>query len=520
MIKKSIYGHFSFFDTKEKLFQLGLLFAIIIGFYYKLLSYSNIILDSDSAQFGLYSYSMAHGNILFHEMYLSSSGKYFLELLIFHLFPQFLSNYDPIILKLSLFLIFALTVFIFSFFVYYITKKITSALIFAALFVSLNSSAFSSFADISHMFSVLFCGLALIFTCYFISKNHEQNYILKSLILIIIFSFCISIASYSDPYVILCYTMPIIGAYLFFFNNKTKITNLFFIFVATFSLICYLFGDWIIQTIIPDPPRIIPYMPLEMQPFTHIIPYILFFLEGFSRILNNNLYQLWDGFTIENIGVSIVIIAIFVYLLSIYLVHRNLIIFKNKFFSAYLILAFMVFFIFYVFTSMSAEGLSHQKYLLYPIIVVLLLISLSYSSKNQIFTILICLFICFGLIGNFYSNPKFEIDSNQNQTELIDFLKNNSLYYGYSDYWDSNLITYLSKFDVTVRALTIDGNESVQTYPYNNNDNWYNYPDGADVFILTRKENTLLTDESLAHVLDIDPPKKVMHSNEYTIYVW
>ncbi|WP_319578051.1 hypothetical protein [uncultured Methanospirillum sp.] len=169
---------------------------------------------------------------------------------------------------------------------------------------------------------------------------------------------------------------------------------------------------------------------------------------------------------------------------------------------------------------MSAEGISHLKYLLYPMLVFLLLISLSISSKNKLFTTLVCLLICIGLIGNLYLNQKFETDSNQKQTELIKFLNDNSLHYGYSDYWDSNLITYLSKFLVTVRAITIDNNESVKTYPYNSNDNWYNYPDGADVFILTSNENTLLTDEKLSYVLSIDPPKKKLLCNEYSIYVW
>lgn len=294
MGQNNIQNLISIFNTKNRIFRICLLFVIVLGFYYKLISYLNIVLDSDSAQFGLYSYSIVHGNFLFHEMYISSAGKYFLELVIFHLFPQFLSNYDPFVLKISLFIIFVVTVLVLTYLVYYLTQEVTNALLFAALFVTLNSSAFSSFADISHMFSILFCGLALIFSCYFISDMHTYYSHIKSLILIVVFSFCVSVASYSDPYVILCFIIPIIGAYLFFFNNKTKITNLFFICVGAFSLISYLFGDKVIQTIIPDPPRIIPYLPLEAQPITNIGSYTLYFLKGFSRLCNANLYQAWD----------------------------------------------------------------------------------------------------------------------------------------------------------------------------------------------------------------------------------
>ncbi len=518
---RSIFDNLNrLFSSKEKKLQLFLILAIVIGFFFKLISYSNIILDSDSAQFGLYSYSIIQGNFLFHEIYLSSSGKYFLELVIFHLLPQFISNYDPLVLKLSLFSIFICSMLIFSYFVYYLTKEVTNALIFAALLLTLNSSAFSEFADIAHMFSVFFCGIALIVTSYFLSSKETHDYKIKTLLLMIFLSICISIASYSDPYVILCYTIPIIGAYVFFFNTKTKITNLFFIFITTFSLLTYLFGDWIIETIIVDPPRIVSYMPLEIRPYTQIGPYIFFFFKGISNLLNINLYYLWDAFTLENFCISIVFMIIAIYLLYLYLFQQNPGYRKNMFINSYFALTFICFFIFYIFTSMSAEGISHLKYLLYPMLVFLLLISLSISSKNKLFTTLVCLLICIGLIGNLYLNQKFETDSNQKQTELIKFLNDNSLHYGYSDYWDSNLITYLSKFLVTVRAITIDNNESVKTYPYNSNDNWYNYPDGADVFILTSNENTLLTDEKLSYVLSIDPPKKKLLCNEYSIYVW
>jgi|GEM_PF-3484208 len=504
----------------ERVLQSGLIIAIIIGLYFKLISYSNIILDSDSTQFGLYSYSIIHGNILFHEIYLSSSGKYFLELVIFHLLPQFISNYDPLILKLSLFLIFICAVLVFSYFVYYLTNQVTNALVFAALVLTLNSSAFSSFAEIAHMFSVFFCGIVLIVTTYFVSSTQNRVLTIKNLFLMIFLSICISIASYSDPYVILCYTIPIIGAYIFFYNTKTKFTNLLFIFITTFSLLTYLFGDWIIETIIVDPPRIVSYMPLEIRPMTQVGPYILFFFKGISDLLNINLYYIWDAVTLENCCISIVFIITAFSLLYMYLFHQNQGFRKDNFIFSYFGLTLISFFIFYIFTSMSAEGLSHLKYLLYPMLVLLILISLTISSNTKLFAILVCLIICIGIIGNIYSNQKFETDSNQKQTELIKFLNDNNLHYGYSDYWDSNLITYLSKFLITVRAITIDNNESVKTYPYNNNDNWYNYPDDADVFILTRNGNTLLTDEKLSYVLSIDPPKKKLLCNEYSIYVW
>jgi len=306
---------FYIIQSKERLFQLGLIISIIIGLYLKFISYSNIILDSDSAQFGLYSYSIFHGNILFHEMYLSSSGKYFLELVIFHLFPQIFSNFDPFILKLSLFSIFIASTLVFSYLVYSLTKEVTNALIFAALLLTLNSPAFSSFADIAHMFSVLFCGLVLIVSWHFFLNNRNHYFTIQTLLMMIFISICISIASYSDPYVILCFTIPIIVTYVFFFANKTKITNLFFTIVTLFSVITYLFGDWIIQTIIVDPPRIVQYMPLEIQPFSQFGPNIIFFFKGISKYININLYQIWDVFTLENCCISIVFCVIGAYVL-------------------------------------------------------------------------------------------------------------------------------------------------------------------------------------------------------------
>ena len=42
---------------------------------------------------------------------------------------------------------------------------------------------------------------------------------------------------------------------------------------------------------------------------------------------------------------------------------------------------------------------------------------------------------------------------NREQYELINYLKELNLTLGFGDYWDSNIITYLSKEDILVRPV-------------------------------------------------------------------
>ncbi len=498
----------------ETCFQIILFLLTLIGIWYKLKAYSNITLDSDSAQFGLYSYSILHGNYLFHEVYLSKTGNYIGELIIFHLFPQIFSNFDPLVFKLTLFVIFFLTLITFSILIYYITRKITNALIFSALFANLHSSAFNSFF-ISHMSAVLICGISLFAILILLDCTEKLKPKLNFVILTIFISIFISAGAYSDPYVIFCLIIPICGAYITTFDPKRNRSNFLLISVITSSAITYLFANNIIEHIIPNPPRFIQYTQLEFHPMSDIIPNITAFFQGIIFILNDDFFQIWTSLNIINISISTLFILTTTFLVYFWMKEKN----DYLFFKSYLLFALAVFFIFYVFTTMSA-GFATTRYLLFPAMIFLIGVSLFYSPKRWFYSFLIICMILTGLVGNISSDKKIGEEFNQNQMELINFLDNNNLHHGYGDYWDSNIITYLSKFNVIVRPIKININESIETYPWNNNDNWYNYPEGSDVFIITKPENLDINKEKLEHILKLDPPKKSFQCNVYSIYVW
>ncbi|MDD1729437.1 MAG: hypothetical protein LUQ50_10240, partial [Methanospirillum sp.] len=320
---------------------------------------------------------------------------------------------------------------------------------------------------------------------------------------------------YSDPYVIFCLIVPVCGSYLLLYKNKNVKLNILFFVLLISSALTYLFGNRIIELVIPDPPRFIQYNQLALQPISQIIPNFILFVQGIAYLLNDNLYQIGEYANPLNLCISALLLIIGGYLIVVYLQKTE----TDTFFKHFLITGFVLIFIFYVFTSMSS-GFMTTRYLIFPAIAILLGISLSYSPKKLHIAALILILLIISVMGSLTSGQKFESDSNPNQTELIQFLDENKLYYGYSDYWDANLITYLSKFKIMVRSLAIHANDSIETYPYNNNDNWYNYPEGADVFMLTSKPGYSINDDSLHSIMQVDPPKNKMRCNEYSIYAW
>src|SRR5208337_1757723 len=107
-------------------FSILVAFGLLCGLLYSI----NQDLNSDSVVPGLVAMEIfQHGNIQFN--YPADDSYLFTDIYPFYLITQFLSGYNPLVLKLTAYLIFLLAVAVFSFIVYKYSGPI-NALIFAA----------------------------------------------------------------------------------------------------------------------------------------------------------------------------------------------------------------------------------------------------------------------------------------------------------------------------------------------------------------------------------------------------
>ena len=68
--------------------------------------------------------------------------------------------------------------------------------------------------------------------------------------------------------------------------------------------------------------------------------------------------------------------------------------------------------------------------------------------------------------------------------ELSDYLQQESLTYGYADYWESQAISLILGPDVKVRCVRFGLGNEIEMYPYQTDRNWYDGSDGSDRYFM------------------------------------
>jgi hypothetical protein len=107
---------------------------------------------------------------------------------------------------------------------------------------------------------------------------------------------------------------------------------------------------------------------------------------------------------------------------------------------------------FYLFTSIS--NIPTLRYLSFLIVLFFAIMAIECKDNRFIlgFIIILITIIAFSNMSVF--SERYQ-NSDQGSMELIKFLKDNQLYTGYGDYWDSNIVTYLSNEEVTIRQINV-----------------------------------------------------------------
>lgn len=115
-------------------------------------------------------------------------------------------------------------------------------------------------------------------------------------------------------------------------------------------------------------------------------------------------------------------------------------------------------------------------------------------------------------------NKSYETNMSK-KMELVDYLCDNDLTYGYASFWNAGANTVLSDYEVEIVSVNIT-DEEVSPYYWLSSDRWY-YPErhsGPTFLLLDQAEKEQFYAGPIPKVLG--SPKKILSFNEFTIMVY
>ncbi len=487
----------------------------------KLYQSANQELNSDTVGMGLESMEIwKHQNYLLSGYHVTAADTFFFtELLPFQLVPQILTNYNPLTLKLVSFVIFILVVLVLAIIVFFVTGSRISALVFAALAANLPAEGYWALAmPTTHNATILFGGLILLLLLV-LGRNQERletkvekhkkkvtpanmpwQYIVAIAILVFM-------AVFSDTIIIVWFLIPYVLAYVLLFKAKSKASNLAIGLMAVLSVIAYVIKTYLISTWI------------DLGSGTRILSDIIsvnlpLFFKIIAQFLNQAFYKLISG--TAGIGPSDYLSAAIFAALLLYAVRNAMSDRKNWF--IYSVLLFSIGAMFAAFmVSGYARDMGGARYLTFTALAVLMIISITYNHKDRLFGALILVFLGLSALACFAYVSTTIFQPNAQEYGLIDYLQGQGLNYGYSTYFDSNVVTYLSGEDVTVRSVLFYP-DHMQPNGLLSCDRWYEH-DPNKAFILlpngTLDEGSRKVLYSLGSKLNFS---ETLHYQKYDIY--
>jgi hypothetical protein len=497
-----------FFKTKtdncrpvDFLVYILLGFLIIYGFVAEFIFSMNFSLHSDSVETGIVSMEIwRHHNFLLDQFYLPSADPlYFSESITFQLFPQIFSNFSPLILKLVSFFIFLLTLAVFGYIIYIISKKLVCVLIFLALMLNLTPSSYLFFnGPTNHVATIFFIGLFIIFCFY-------QVY--NKLIPAVIFIILLNLIVYSDSLIIIWFIIPLLLYNVSCYKQLTKQKTLFIASALITSGLTYFYKTYL------NPNLFNGYSQLNFVNFEEFIVHLSFFFKGLILLLNGNIYLAISN-TQKNTFTDISLIVLFSLVLITFLYSLKRI--EKKHFYFFVFFSGITLGFIYIFFTTITVNIDTTRYLTFLGVLIFVILSISCKS-NRFFSLLVIFFIIINAITNFsaITTPQYP---NKEQLEMIDFLEKNQLNTGFGDYWDSNIITYLSNEQVIIRPIIVN-NDQIIPFFWVSAKKWYT-SNSEKYFILVKSDGIFLNTDSMKQYLVMNTPNKVLRYNNYYIYIF
>jgi hypothetical protein len=442
-------------------------------------------LNSDMVGEGLEAMEIgAHQNYFLSGYYLPSQDTFlFTELLPFQLIPQIITGFNPLTLKMVVFIEFVLGVAVLSYVVYLISESLVSALLFAALAMNLPPAGYYYFAlPTSHMGTIVFLGIIFALLIYMSKKEEEQthrtrkgkvihsNKVQWAYILGLIILAALTVVS--DTIILPWLIVPYIIVYLLLIKEKSKTMDFAVASMAIVSVIVYIFKtyfvyNWVAQDVFSNGTSM------------DIISKIVLYFQDVAVLLNQGLSSVSEGFA--GFGILEALSLVVFCALIVYAVKNALEDKKRQVFYGLLLASGITMFAMWLVSDYSINSAS-ARYLTFTAFTVLMLIALGYRDDNKAFGALI---IGMLLISAVYGAIQLSESQQPNVGDygLISYLKENNLTFGYGDYADSNLITYLSGESVTVRSASYYTN-TIQPYIWLSCDRWYlSTPDSSFILV-------------------------------------
>lgn len=458
--KKDTYFNSFLKSILSHKFESILLLLTIIGLVLKFFYFIRIELNSDMVLSGIMSIEFSkYHNYFFSSYYMSAADSNIFEVVTFYLLPQILSHFDPVILKVTAFFVFLLIVIVFSYIIFFSTKSLFNTLFFSALL----SNWYTSYAMVTHETTILVIGILLILYLFKPVKNWD-----------IIFLVILTIVTFSDSLISIWFTIPFLISNLLKRPLKEQITSFLkfdIVFKTVFlSIIVTIFKYYFIEyyvrgtyTQCRELSCLINFqIPLLLKDLPSSISLILY------RIENNQITFIGILFIAFLIAYMILLIKNFKSISE-----KNMILFVGvmSIFTS----------LFYLMTG-APEG--SERYLKFILIGLLSIFCMVDFSKSKYPKWILLGIIIINLI--YIINVPIINSPNEEQYQLIDFLKKSNLSFGYGDYWDSNIITYLSHEEVIIRAVSLEN--GLTPYYWNSAKRWYENPP-KKFFVIVRDNN-------------------------------
>ncbi len=176
-------------------------------------------------------------------------------------------------------------------------------------------------------------------------------------------------------------------------------------------------------------------------------------------------------------------------------------------FLLFLLIANVILFLGYTLTTLNAS-----RYLLFTALSIFMILGLGYNG-NKIYLALAMVLVIVGAYSCASAVLHINDQPNTEEHGLIDYLIQNNLSYGYAGYWDSNLLTYLSNEQVTVRAVKYYNNNMAPEL-FLSDSKWYDTkPD--NFFVLYHRGHD---DGSIGAIVYSNKPDRTLQYDDYFIY--
>jgi len=514
--------------SRKFIINLCLTFFIIFGLASKLFISIYFRLDSDSVGMGLMSMEIGkHNNYLLSGYHLlSSDGLVFTELIPFHLIPQIFTNYNPLSLKIITFLIFVLSIIILAYLVYFVSGNIFHALLFGALAANIPPEGYFWLAfPTTHNATILF-GAVILLIVLLLKKSAENSvesegknkkkktdvpyfppwkYIIL-LLLLVFFSVLL------DTIILIWLVIPCILSYLLFSERKTRLMNLVVVFISTTSVIAYILKTYFI------PSWFKANYGINSIPDIVLVNIPLFF-KSQVMYLNHGLFSFISDVT--TIG-PIEIFSLTLFACAIIYVFKNAwydwktCSSEKKFFYSILLMSIAMIFCSFLISSYVYD-LMGARYLTFTTLALLMLVAVSYQVREKIFFLIILSLLMFSALSSCVYISAMNLNPNEREYDLIAFLSTQNLTYGYGTYWDSNVITYLSGENITIRS-TYFFPDDIKPYLLNSCDRWYEHKPTRSFLI---KDTTLLSEKAQDNfplLIKTGNQSDLLHYRDYDIY--